>query len=292
MKRRFFIRKIAGMAATLSSLKAFADALPQHDRPMPVLFIGHGSPMNGIELTPFAQQWIALGKEIPRPEAVVCISAHWLTNGTWVTAMKQPRTIHDFYGFPEELYQVQYPAPGNEALARDICSLITKTQVGLNHDWGLDHGTWTVVRRMYPDADIPVLQVSIDFDRPPSFHYELGRQLNELRRRRVLVIGSGNMVHNLRLLSWQKHPDESFGYDWALEANELFKKLIASRNHKQLISYEQLGAAVRKAVPTPDHFYPLLYVLGMQEDKEEVRFFNDQSVMGSVTMTSVLISYS
>lgn len=246
--------------------------------------------MNGIALTPFARQWMELGRQIPRPEAVVCISAHWLTEGTWVTAMNQPRTIHDFFGFPDELYQVRYPARGDEALARNITTLVTKTQVGLNHDWGLDHGAWTVVRRMYPDADIPVLQLSIDYDRPPQDHYELGQQLAGLRNRGVLLIGSGNMVHNLRLVSWKADAGEAFGYDWALEANEIFKKHIASRNHKALLSYEQLGPAVRRAVPTPDHYYPLLYVLGLQQDNEEVQFFNDEAVMGSVTMTSLLLT--
>lgn len=246
--------------------------------------------MNGIELNRFSERWQQLGKEIPRPEAVLCISAHWLTRGTWVTAMKQPRTIHDFYGFPDALYRVNYPAPGNETLARELVTKVSKTRVGLDHDWGLDHGTWTVVRQMYPEADIPVLQLSIDYDRPPQFHYELGQQLADLRRRGVLIIGSGNMVHNLRLLSWGAANQEAFGYDWALEANDIFKKLITNRNHKDLLAYDQLGPAVRKAIPTPDHYFPLLYILGLQQEGEAVAFFNEQAVMGSVTMTSLQIS--
>ena len=254
---------------------------------MPALFIGHGSPMNGIENNEFSHRWEMLGKEIPTPSAVLCISAHWLTKGTWVTAMEKPRTIHDFGGFPKELFQVQYPAPGDPAMAKEITTLISSTRAGADHEWGLDHGTWTIVRRMYPDPVIPVLQMSIDINRPSGFHYQLGKELAELRRRGVLIIGSGNMVHNLRMVAWDKLDEPEYGYDWALEMNQTFKKHIIEKEHKALISYESLGSAALKAIPTPDHYYPLLYTLGLQTDHDETEIFNDKAVGGSLTMTSV-----
>ncbi len=248
--------------------------------------------MNGIENNEFSRKWEELGRQIPRPRAVLCISAHWLTRGTHVTAMNRPRTIHDFGGFPPELYQVQYEAPGDSDLAEDTAALVRRTQVGLDHDWGLDHGCWSVVRRMYPDADIPVLQLSIDFDRPAAYHYELAKELDVLRGKEVLIIGSGNMVHNLRMVAWDKLSSPGFGFDWALEISETFKKLIAGHDHGRLIAYQELGPAALLAVPTPDHYYPLMYALGLQSPKDEVSFFNDRHVGGSLTMTSVKISES
>jgi 4,5-DOPA dioxygenase extradiol len=254
---------------------------------MPALFIGHGSPMNGIQDTDFSREWKRLAGEAPTPTAVLVISAHWLTQGTHVTAMDAPRTIHDFGGFPQELFDVQYPAPGSPIIAAEIARQITSTPVGLDHEWGLDHGTWTVVRHMYPDANIPVLQLSIDYNRPPQYHYDLARELAALRRRGVLIIGSGNMVHNLRMIARDRLDDQAYGYDWALELNEIFKKKIASGEHQSLIDYDTLGSAARLAIPTPDHYYPLLYMLGLQEKGEEATFFNDRAVAGSLTMTSV-----
>jgi 4,5-DOPA dioxygenase extradiol len=255
---------------------------------MPVLFIGHGSPMNGIENNQFSDKWEKLGKEIPLPQAVLCISAHWLTKGTFVTAMDFPKTIHDFSGFPQELYQVEYPAPGNPLLAEETKNIIRKTNILLDHDWGLDHGTWTIVKHMYPDANIPVLQLSIDFYKPASFHYELAKDLVSLRKKGILLIGSGNMVHNLRLVAWDKLIEPEYGYDWAIEANELFKKHINSKNHNALINYTDLSAA-QLAIPTPDHYYPLLYSLALQGTDDSVEIFNDKAVGGSLTMTSVKI---
>lgn len=254
---------------------------------MPALFIGHGSPMNGIEDNEFSRQWSVLGKEIPKPSAVLVVSAHWLTRGTWITAMAHPKTIHDFGGFPQELFEVQYPAPGSPALARETSELITSVPVGLDHEWGLDHGTWAVVRHMYPEAIIPVLQLSIDYYESPDFHYRLGRDLGALRKRGVLIIGSGNMVHNLRMVAWDKLNESGFGFDWALEMNALFKTKIESKDHRDLIDYRNLGHAGKLAIPTPDHYFPLLYLLGIQGEKEDVSFFNDKAVGGSLTMTSV-----
>ena len=271
----------------LATFKKFTDVLSEQDVLMPVLFIGHGSPMNGIENNEFSLQWEKTAKELPTPKAVLVVSAHWLTNGTYITAMDQPKTIHDFGGFPQELFDVQYPAPGNSQLALETKQLIISTNVGLNHDWGLDHGAWTVVRRMYPDATIPVLQLSIDYSKPASYHYNLAKELVALRKKGVLIIGSGNMVHNLRMVAWDKLDKPGFGYDWAIEMHELFKKKIADGDHQALINYETLSKSVKLAIPTPDHYYPLMYTLGLQNKNEQPVFFNDKLVAGSLNMTSV-----
>ncbi|AWA30532.1 4,5-DOPA dioxygenase extradiol [Flavobacterium magnum] len=253
----------------------------------PVLFIGHGSPMNGIEHNAFSESWAKMGRDIPNPKAVLVISAHWLTRGTHITAMPNPRTIHDFGGFPKELFEVQYPAPGEPALAEATKTLIAMTDIGLDHDWGLDHGTWTVVRHMYPDADIPVLQLSIDYARPAGYHFELAKQLASLRNKGVLIIGSGNMVHNLRMVAWDKLTEPEYGFDWALEMNSVFKEKIRNGEASALVNYEKLHAAAKLAIPTPDHYYPLLYAMALQQNGDDIRFFNDKAVGGSLTMTSV-----
>ncbi len=276
--------------SSLGSFNSFVRDLPQQDNRMPVLFVGHGSPMNGIEDNEFSRRWAELGREIPQPRAVLCISAHWLTRGTHVTAMPHPRTIHDFGGFPSELYDVQYEAPGDPQLAQETADLIRETQVGLDHDWGLDHGCWSVVRRMYPEARIPVLQLSIDYHKPASYHYALAKELAGLRKKGVLIMGSGNMVHNLRMIAWDRMEEPGYGYDWAHEIGETFKRLIASKEHTALLDYRRLGASAQLAIPTPDHYFPLIYTLGLQEDSDEVSFFNDRFVGGSLTMTSVKIS--
>lgn len=275
--------------ASIQPLKVLGSMPLQNGKPMPVLFIGHGSPMNGIENNVFSKEWARLGNEIPTPRAVLCVSAHWLTRGTFVTAMHKPKTIHDFGGFPQELFQVQYPAPGDPELAEETAALVKMTPVGLDHDWGLDHGTWTVVRHMFPDANIPVLQLSIDYHQVPEFHYKLGKELYELRKRGVLIIGSGNMVHNLRMVAWDKLNEPEYAYDWAREMNEVFKKNILSATHHTLIDYKKLGDAALKAIPTPDHYYPLVYTLGLQQNKDNIALFNDKAVGGSLTMTSVRI---
>ena len=274
---------------TLSDFKKFTSNLKKQDHLMPVLFIGHGSPMNGIEHNQFSENWANLAREIPVPAAILVVSAHWLSRGTKITAMHFPETIHDFGGFPQELFDVQYPAPGNPQLARETAAIIKSTNVELDHDWGLDHGAWTVIRNMYPDAKIPVLQLSIDYTKGPQFHYELAKELSSLRNKGVLIMGSGNMVHNLRMVSFDKI-DTEFGFDWAIEMNEVFKKHIVSRNHEALINYERLGNGAKLAVPTPDHYYPLLYSLGLQGKNEEAYIFNDKLMAGSLTMTSLLIN--
>jgi 4,5-DOPA dioxygenase extradiol len=289
---RFEFLKLVSASAVMSGLaplKSLADSLATRGMPMPVLFVGHGSPMNAIETNEFSLGWERMAKEIPQPSAVLCISAHWLTRGTHVTAMEHPKTIHDFGGFPPELFAVEYPAPGDPKLAAETVALITKTNAGLDHEWGLDHGTWSVVRRMYPDAKIPVLQLSIDYDQPAQYHYDLAKDLASLRKKGVLIIGSGNMVHNLRMIAWDKMDTPDYGFDWANEMNATFKKLIAENNHTKLIHYQDLGPAAKLAIPTPDHYYPLMYVLGLKDAKEDVVFFNDKPAMGSVTMTSVRV---
>jgi len=291
-RKGFFKSTLGGLFAmnSLGDLQKLSDNLQKQETRMPVLFMGHGSPMNGIEDNEFSQYWEKLGREIPEPTAVLCISAHWLTKGTHVTAMVQPETIHDFGGFPQELFQVQYLAPGSPAIAKETAALIHQTNVGLDHDWGLDHGCWTVVRHMYPKANLPVLQLSIDYSRPASYHYSLAKELSALRHKGVLIMGSGNMVHNLRMVAWDKMNVPNFGYDWAQEINETFKRLIRSKDHLPLMNYQDLGKAAQLAIPTPDHYYPLIYTLGLQDNKDEVEFFNDRLVAGSLTMTSVKIS--
>ena len=272
---------------TLSAFNNFTNSLREQEQLMPVLFVGHGSPMNGIEDTEFSRRWTQMAKEIPTPAAVLVVSAHWFTQGTKITAMDFPPTIHDFGGFPQELFDVQYPAPGDPVLAKETAALITSTQVELNHDWGLDHGTWTIVRHMYPDAKIPVLQLSIDYSKGPQYHYDLAKELYNLRKKGVLIIGSGNMVHNLRMVAWNKLNEESYGYDWAININDKFKSLILDGNHKPLINFNELGRDALLAIPTPEHYLPLLYTLGLKGAKDNVAFFNDKAVGGSLTMTSV-----
>ena len=291
MNRKNFITLLSGGIA-MASIQPFYDwtkGLGEEEEKMPVLFIGHGSPMNAIEDNEFSQRWHQMGKEIPTPKAVVVVSAHWLTKGTLVTAMPNPKTIHDFGGFPQALFDVQYPAPGSPELASEIQKLITNPAVELDHDWGLDHGTWSVVKHMYPDADIPVLQLSIDYYKPAAYHYELAKQLLSLRKKGVLIIGSGNMVHNLRMVAWDKLNEPEYGFDWALEMNDIFKNKISNGFHKELIQYEKLNKSATLAIPSPDHYYPLLYILALQTDNDKVEFFNDKAVGGSLTMTSVKI---
>lgn len=255
---------------------------------MPALFLGHGSPMNAIEENEFVQGFRNIASEIQTPKAIVVVSAHWETRGTQVTAMQNPKTMHDFGGFPSELYKIQYPAPGNPKLAKEIQGMSKSTDIVLDEQWGLDHGAWTVIKHMYPKADIPVIQLSLDYYKKPQQHYELAIELLALRNKGVLIIGSGNLVHNLRLVNWQKL-NENVGYDWALEANDRMKQLMIDRNHSELINYPKLGKAFEMAIPTPDHFLPLLYILALQDKSEQIRFFNDKPVAGSLTMTSVKV---
>ena len=255
---------------------------------MPVLFLGHGSPMNAIEENDFVAEIRNVGRTIPKPNAILCVSAHWETRGTFVTAMEKPQTIHDFGGFPKALFEVQYPAPGSPELARSIKSLVNKTEVGLDERWGLDHGAWSVIKHLYPDADVPVIEMSLDYYKNPQYHYELATELGSLRDKGVLIIGSGNMVHNLRLVAWDKLNDE-YGYDWALEASGKMKSFIQSGDHKSLINYESQGRTFELSIPTPEHYLPLLYALALKDENENITLFNDTPMAGALTMTSVMI---
>lgn len=293
MERKTFLKWLALLPATgiLMKLRTFGDRVSELPSTglMPVLFLGHGSPMNAIETNEFSQNWRKIGESIPRPKAILCVSAHWETRGTWVTAMQQPRTIHDFGGFPQALYDVQYPAPGSPEMALETQKTITSTQVGMDQQWGLDHGCWSVVKHLYPNADVPVFQLSLDRFQTPQYHYELGRELAALRHKGVLIVGSGNMVHNLRMVAWDKLHLPEYGYDWAIEANESMKKLIATGDHEALTAFRNRGKAFDLAIPTPDHYLPLLYVLAGKQGDEPVRIFNDRVIGGSLNMTSVQI---
>jgi len=292
MKRRAFLKTLALLPLTAAAMKLkelnkISETFSNTTK-MPVLFLGHGSPMNAIEENEFVTGFRNIAKEIPKPNAILCISAHWETKGTFVTAMQNPPTIHDFGGFPKELFAVQYPAPGSPDLAQQTKSLITKTEVGLDDKWGLDHGAWSVIKHLYPNADIPVIQMSIDYSQSPQYHYELAQQIKSLREKGVLIIGSGNIVHNLRMVEW-KRLNDSFGYDWAIEANEKMKSFILSGDHKPLINFRSQGKSWDLAIPTPEHYLPLLYSLALQDKSEDVKLFNDKAVAGSLTMTSVKI---
>ncbi len=255
---------------------------------MPAVFFGHGNPMNAIEENNYTRGWASIGASMPRPKAILAISAHWYLPATLITAMDRPQTIHDFGGFPRELYEVSYPAPGDPALVRRVQELLSPlVAAGLDHRWGLDHGTWSVLAHVYPKADIPVVQLSIDETRPASFHYDIGRRLQPLRDEGVLIIGSGNVIHNLHAYAWGKHPVEPF--DWAVRFEQKARELIRAGNHAPLVAYETLGRDAMLAAPTPDHYLPLLYVLGARRDGEPVTFPVEGVDGGSISMLTVRI---
>lgn len=256
---------------------------------MPVLFLGHGSPMNAIEENQFVQGFRNISREIPKPNAILCISAHWFTNGTFVTAMQNPKTIHDFYGFPKELFEVQYPAPGNPELAKETAELLLPVIVEEDHSWGLDHGAWSVIKHLYPNAEIPVIQLSIDYTKPPQYHFDLAKKLQKLREKGILIIGSGNIVHNLRMIDWKNINTVGAGWDWAVEAREKTNNWLLDGNFQNLIDYQKQGIALQTAVPSPDHYLPLIYSLGLKEKSENLSLFNDELIGGSLSMTSVRI---
>lgn len=270
----------------LDSLHQFTKNFKATER-MPALFVGHGNPMNAIEDNIFTRGFESIAKELPRPNAILCISAHWETRGTFVTAMKQPETIHDFGGFPSRLYEVQYPAPGSPELALAIQQGITSTSVNLTNEWGLDHGCWTVAKFLFPKADIPVIEMSIDYSKPAAFHYQLGKELSALRRKGVIIIGSGNSIHNLRMVDWSNMDTVDFGYDWAIGVNERIRQFITEGDHQSLVNFDKLGKEFKLAIPTPEHFIPLLYTLALQEKDEVPYIFNDHLVAGSLNMMSV-----
>lgn len=291
MKRTEFLASIAALTMfdtlNLKSLERWTKDLDHSDM-MPTIFFGHGSPMNAIQENVFTKAFAKIGQEVATPHAIICISAHWETRGTKITAMKQPRTIHDFYGFPRALNEVIYPAPGDSALAEHTVSLISMKEILLDHEWGLDHGTWSVLRHVYPQAQIPVLQLSIDVNMSFAEHYALAQELKQLRKKGILVIGSGNMVHNLGMVDW-KRLDEQYAYDWALEASDIMKNIILSGDGKGLLTLPQNKSAISLAIPTPEHFIPLLYVMGLKDEQDQVSLFNDIPVAGSLTMTSVML---
>lgn len=251
---------------------------------MPVIFVGHGSPMNAIEDNEYTKTWRSLGERLPRPEAIVSISAHWYTKGTKIMNEESPKTIYDMYGFPKELYEIIYDSPGSPKLAGATKELISK-ETEYDNSWGIDHGTWSVLVHMYPDRDIPVFQISIDAYAPPEVHYNIGRELRELRKEGVLILGSGNIVHNLRLVDWHQ---KNKGFDWAYEFDDYIYESILNNNHEAIIRYKEKGDIARLAVPTPDHFYPLLYVLGASDEKDRISAFNKSCELGSLTMTGYL----
>ncbi len=257
-----------------------------HQTKLPVLFVGHGSPMNAIEDNEFTRGFRYIATTFPKPKAVLCLSAHWETAGTWVTAMENPKTIHDFGGFPQALYQIQYPAKGNPSLAEKIQSLVHTTRIGLDYNWGIDHGTWAVLKYLYPAADIPTLQLSLDYNEPMEFHCKLVKELAVLRDEGVLIMGSGNIVHNLQALNWRK-PDT--GYDWAIQANKHLIELINNNALEQLINYESLGEEVRAGISTREHYLPMPCMLALREDNEPIELFNNKVVLGSLSMASFKI---
>lgn len=255
-------------------------------RPTPAIFFGHGNPLNAVLRNQYTEAWSNIGNSLPRPKAVLCVSAHWYLPGTAVTAMDQPRTIHDFGGFPRELYEVEYPAPGSPELARRVQSLLAPVAVELDEEsWGLDHGTWSVLCHVFPNADIPVVQLSIDETQPPEFHYELGKRLAPLREEGVLIVGSGNLVHNLHTYAWGRHNVEPF--DWAVRFEKLALELLLKGNHAPLVDYESLGRDALLSAPTPDHYLPLLYVIGSSRPSDQVSFPVEGFDGGSISMLTV-----
>lgn len=258
----------------------------QSTETQPSLFLGHGSPMNAIEENEFVEGLRNLSSEIPKPKAILCISAHWVTDGTFVTAMENPPTIHDFGGFPKALFDVQYPAPGSPELAKLVQSLVKSQNVKLDYEWGLDHGAWSVIKHIYPNADVPIVQLSMDYKTSPEKHFQLAKELAPLRGHGVLILTSGNIVHNLRMVAWDRL-NEVYGFDWAMEVNQKVKNWILQGDNDSLIQIRNHGKAFEWAIPTAEHYLPLLYTLGTKLDSDTISFFNDKPVAGALTMTSV-----
>ena len=254
---------------------------------LPAIFFGHGNPLNAVLDNRYTAAWRLIGTEVSRPKAILSISAHWFVPGTGVTISTSPRTIHDFGGFPQELYQVQYPAPGDPALARRVQNMLKPLPVGFDDSWGLDHGTWSVLRHVYPDADVPVVQLSIDEAQPASVHFEIGRRLAPLRAEGILIVGSGNLVHNLHAYAWGRHmPDP---YDWAIRFEEEAKQMMIAGEYKPLIDYESLGPEAMLSIPTPDHYLPLLYVIGSRQEGEVITFPIEGVDGGSISMLTAKV---
>jgi 4,5-DOPA dioxygenase extradiol len=259
--------------------------MPNNGTRTPAVFFGHGSPMNTLDRNQYTETWRRIGESIPTPKAIVCVSAHWTTEGTAVTAMSHPKTIHDFYGFPQALFDVRYPAPGDPQLASRVRELLAPLDVGLDESWGLDHGTWSVLKHAYPRADVPVVQLSIDGTQPARFHYETGRRLAPLRDEGVLIAGSGNVVHNLRMM--KRAGGQAF--DWAVRFNERIREALAARDHDTLVDFDKLGQDARLSVPTPEHYLPLLYVAALQGEDEKMSLAVDGYDLGSISMLTAVV---
>lgn len=293
MQRKTFV-KILGVSTlavsmgSLSHLQQLSDALPSSER-MPVLFLGHGSPMNAIEENEFVKGFRNVAVKLPKPKAILCISAHWYTRGTKVTAMEMPRTIHDFGGFPQALFDVKYPAKGSPTLAKETADILKPLEVELDENWGLDHGAWTVIKHLYPNADVPVIQMSIDYTKSPTYHFELAAKLNELRDKGIMIIGSGNIVHNLGLADFANLNKDNYGFDWAIEVRSKVNNWLVDGNFKSIVEYDKQGKAFHLAIPTPEHYLPLIYTLGLKSKKDDLSMFNDKMLAGSLSMTSVRI---
>ena len=293
MERKSFLKLIAsapllfGMTK-LDQLYSLSQGFNSSEK-MPILFLGHGSPMNAIEENQFVEGFRNVGKTIPKPNAILCISAHWLTKGTKVTAMDLPPTIHDFGGFPKALFDVQYPAPGSPELAKETQQILSPIPVELDDSWGLDHGAWSVIKHLYPNADIPVIQMSIDYNQSMQYHFDLANKLQSLREKGILIIGSGNIIHNLRMVDFANMDKDNYGYDWAIEVREKVNGFLLDGNYNPLIQYEKQSKAFQLAIPTPDHYIPLLYILGLKQKNEQLLLFNDKLVAGSLSMTSLRI---
>jgi len=253
---------------------------------MPAVFIGHGSPMNALEQNRYTETWRRIGASMPQPKAILCVSAHWYIRGTAVTAMDRPRTIHDFGGFPQELFEVQYPAPGSPALATRVRELLAPVSVQLDQTWGLDHGAWSVLAHVYPDANVPVVQLSLDASQPAQYHYDLGARLAPLRDEGVLIVGSGNVVHNLGRIQWA---EDARPYDWATRFNETARAHLAARKHQPLIDYLSLDNDARLSVPTPEHYLPLLYIISTQDKNDAVSIPVDGIELGSIGMLTAIV---
>ncbi len=294
MKRNEFIKTVSLLSLSscvmkIKDLTKETETLANTDV-MPIMFLGHGSPMNAIEENEFVTGFRNISQKVLlKPTAILCISAHWETNGTYVNVLEKPKTIHDFGGFPPELFKVQYPANGSPEMAKLTKEIVKKTEIKLDENWGLDHGAWSVIKHMYPNANVPVFQMSLDRNQNPEYHFELAKELKLLRQKGVLIVGSGNMVHNLGRIDWQNFNKENHGFDWAIEANEKMKSLINEGNFSPLFDYKKLGKSFDYSIPTPEHFMPLIYILGLKESHENLEIFNDKYVAGSLSMTSLFV---
>ncbi len=277
---------LSAIAMQLKDLDRITEKLGGSER-MPILFIGHGNPMNAITDTIYSRSWAELGQKLPPPKAILCLSAHWLTNGTAVSINPKPGTIHDFGGFPDELFKVQYLAPGSPEIARSVINEVKSVKVEEDREWGLDHGAWSILKHLYPKANVPVFQMSIDYGKSPEYHYKLGKELSALRNRGVLILSSGNIVHNLGMVSWN---DPNKKFDWAVEFDNLVKEQVLKNDPLPLINYQKNARLAQLAHPTNDHYLPLMYTLGLRDPKDEVKFLTETIDMGSISMRSILFS--